>query len=220
MLSPVQEYIATCDAPTYLTHAERRLNEEVERVQAYLDATTEARLVKVRQSSGGGGGLARAAWRVKCALGAGVGLWGLFQDSDRAEVPSSQSAWRARHTSNLAAAAASALPHSLSSPHPQVVETELISRQMRALVDMENSGMVPMLQQDKYEDLYRQYALFKRCGVLKQPQGWCSRAGGVQAGGWLRARRSTRMWSAWWWVGLCCCCCFCCSVLPWLCVCV
>jgi len=29
----------------------------------------------------------------------------------------------------------------------QVVEGELMARQMRALVDMENSGMVPMLQQ-------------------------------------------------------------------------
>jgi cullin 3 len=43
-----------------------------------------------------------------------------------------------------------------------VVEGELVSRQMRALVDMENSGMVPMLQQDKAADLARMYALFRR----------------------------------------------------------
>lgn len=34
--------------------------------------------------------------------------------------------------------------------------------QMRALVDMEGSGLVPMLQQDKYEDLGRMYTLFRR----------------------------------------------------------
>lgn len=84
-----QEYIATCDAPTYLSHAERRLAEEAERVQAYLDPRTEERLVKV-------------------------------------------------------------------------VERELVSKQMRALVEMENSGMVPMMVQDKYEDLFRMYTLFKR----------------------------------------------------------
>ena len=33
---------------------------------------------------------------------------------------------------------------------------------MRALVDMEGSGLVPMLQQDKYEDLGRMYTLFRR----------------------------------------------------------
>jgi hypothetical protein len=34
--------------------------------------------------------------------------------------------------------------------------------QMRALAEMENSGLVPLLQQDRYEDLARMYALFKR----------------------------------------------------------
>lgn len=43
-----------------------------------------------------------------------------------------------------------------------MVESELVSRQMRALADMENSGVVPMLQQDKYADLGRMYALFRR----------------------------------------------------------
>lgn len=37
-----------------------------------------------------------------------------------------------------------------------------MSRQMRALADMENSGVVPMLQQDKYADLARMYGLFRR----------------------------------------------------------
>jgi hypothetical protein len=43
-----------------------------------------------------------------------------------------------------------------------VVEAELIGKQMRSLVDMENSGMVPMLQQDKHADLSRMHQLFKR----------------------------------------------------------
>ncbi len=42
------------------------------------------------------------------------------------------------------------------------MEGELISRQMRGLADMENSGLVPLLDQDKYEDLARMYALFRR----------------------------------------------------------
>ena len=57
-------------------------------------------------------------------------------------------------------------PAWLPAPAPtaclQVVEGELVSRQMRGLVDMENSGMVPMLQQDKAADLARMYALFRR----------------------------------------------------------
>lgn len=42
------EYISSCDCPAYLAHAERRLAEEVDRVGAYLDASTEAKVVKVR----------------------------------------------------------------------------------------------------------------------------------------------------------------------------
>lgn len=38
----------------------------------------------------------------------------------------------------------------------------MVARQMRALADMENSGAVPLLQQDSYEPLARMYALFKR----------------------------------------------------------
>ncbi|KAK9814178.1 hypothetical protein WJX72_001668 [[Myrmecia] bisecta] len=43
-----------------------------------------------------------------------------------------------------------------------VVETELIANQMKSLVEMENSGLIALLEQDKYEDLARMYALFKR----------------------------------------------------------
>ena len=39
-----QEKIASCSAPAYLEHVEKRLKEEVERVEAYLDASTEVRL--------------------------------------------------------------------------------------------------------------------------------------------------------------------------------
>ena len=44
----------------------------------------------------------------------------------------------------------------------QVVERELVGNQMKALVEMENSGLVSLLREDKYEDLARMYALFKR----------------------------------------------------------
>ena len=33
---------------------------------------------------------------------------------------------------------------------------------MQGLIEMENSGLVPLLKHDKYEDLGRMYALFKR----------------------------------------------------------
>jgi hypothetical protein len=33
--------------------------------------------------------------------------------------------------------------------------------QMKALVEMEGSGLVPLLMDDKYEDLGRMYSLFK-----------------------------------------------------------
>ena len=51
------------------------------------------------------------------------------------------------------------LPPPLST---QVVECELVSRQMRALVDMEGSGAVAMLAGDKCADLARMHALFRR----------------------------------------------------------
>lgn len=41
------EYIASCDCPAYLAHAERRLGEEGDRVGAYLDPSTEPKLIKV-----------------------------------------------------------------------------------------------------------------------------------------------------------------------------
>jgi cullin 3 len=43
-----------------------------------------------------------------------------------------------------------------------VVEKEMIANHMHRLVHMENSGLVSMLIDDKYEDLGRMYALFRR----------------------------------------------------------
>lgn len=84
-----QEYATSCDCPEYLRKAERRINEESERVKRYLDPSTEAKVT-------------------------------------------------------------------------EVVERELIFNQMKALVEMENSGLVPLLRDDKYEDLGRMFALFRR----------------------------------------------------------
>jgi len=44
----------------------------------------------------------------------------------------------------------------------EVVERELIAAHMRTLVEMEGSGLVPMLKEDKIEDLQRMYNLFSR----------------------------------------------------------
>lgn len=43
-----------------------------------------------------------------------------------------------------------------------VVETEMIANHMQRLVHMENSGLVNMLVDDKYDDLSRMYNLFRR----------------------------------------------------------
>jgi hypothetical protein len=49
-LPQAAEYIATSDCPTYLAHAERRLGEEAERVGAYMDPSSEPKVIKVRPS--------------------------------------------------------------------------------------------------------------------------------------------------------------------------
>lgn len=84
-----QQFIECCDCGNYLKKAERRLNEEMERVSHYLDAGSEAKITSV-------------------------------------------------------------------------VEKEMIANHMHRLVHMENSGLVNMLVDDKYEDLGRMYALFRR----------------------------------------------------------
>jgi cullin 3 len=84
-----QEFIECCDCGNYLKKAERRLNEEMERVSHYLDAGSEPKITSV-------------------------------------------------------------------------VEKEMIANHMHRLVHMENSGLVNMLIDDKYEDLGRMYTLFRR----------------------------------------------------------
>ncbi|EOY01980.1 hypothetical protein QUC31_013506 [Theobroma cacao] len=84
-----QKFIECCDCGDYLKKAERRLNEEIERVTHYLDAKSEAKITNV-------------------------------------------------------------------------VEKEMIANHMLRLVHMENSGLVNMLLDDKYEDLGRMYNLFRR----------------------------------------------------------
>ncbi|MFS8017275.1 putative cullin protein, neddylation [Helianthus anomalus] len=84
-----QLFIENCDCGDYLKIAEKRLNEEIERVSHYLDAKSEVKITNV-------------------------------------------------------------------------VEKEMIESQMIRLVHMENSGLVNMLVDDKYNDLGRMYNLFRR----------------------------------------------------------
>ncbi|GFY83000.1 cullin 3 [Actinidia rufa] len=84
-----QQFIECCDCGYYLKKAERRLNEEIERVSHYLDAKSEAKITNV-------------------------------------------------------------------------VEKEMIENHMQSLVHMENSGLVNMIVDDKYEDLGRMYSLLRR----------------------------------------------------------
>ena len=42
-----QEFISTCDCPDFLRKAERRLQEEADRVLNYLDPSTEAKVTRV-----------------------------------------------------------------------------------------------------------------------------------------------------------------------------
>ena len=46
-----QELIITCDCPQYLAKAEKRLQEEAQRVALYLDPTTEAKVVHVAETA-------------------------------------------------------------------------------------------------------------------------------------------------------------------------
>ncbi|KAK4753573.1 hypothetical protein SAY87_001677 [Trapa incisa] len=84
-----QKFIECCDCGEYLKKAEKRLNEEMERVAHYLDGKSEAKITNV-------------------------------------------------------------------------VEKEMIENHMLTLVHMENSGLVKMLLDDRYEDLGRMYTLFRR----------------------------------------------------------
>ncbi|KAF5741594.1 cullin-3A [Tripterygium wilfordii] len=84
-----QKFIECCDCGEYLKKAERRLNEEMDRVTHYLDAKSEVEITNV-------------------------------------------------------------------------VEKEMIANHMLRLVHMENSGLVNMLLDDKYEDMGRMYNLFRR----------------------------------------------------------
>ncbi|KAK1383650.1 Cullin-3A like [Heracleum sosnowskyi] len=84
-----QQFIDCCDCGEYLKKAEKRLNEEIERVSHYLDSKTEVKITNV-------------------------------------------------------------------------VEKEMIESHMQRLVHMENSGLVNMLVDDRYDDLGRMYSLFRR----------------------------------------------------------
>lgn len=84
-----QQFIECCDCGDYLKKAEKRLNEEIERVAHYLDTKSEPKLTNV-------------------------------------------------------------------------VEKEMIESHMPRLVHMENSGLVNMIVNDKYDDLGRMYNLFRR----------------------------------------------------------
>lgn len=84
-----QQFIESCDCGDYLKKAERRLNEEIERVSHYLDVRSEPKITSV-------------------------------------------------------------------------VEKEMIESHMQRLVHMENSGLVNMFVDDKYDDLGRMYNLFRR----------------------------------------------------------
>ncbi|KAI3793995.1 hypothetical protein L1987_36619 [Smallanthus sonchifolius] len=84
-----QQFIECCDCGEYLKKAEKRLNEEIDRVAHYLDVKSEEKITNV-------------------------------------------------------------------------VEKEMIESQMNRLVHMENSGLVNMIVDDKYDDLGRIYNLFRR----------------------------------------------------------
>ncbi|KEH24997.1 cullin 3B [Medicago truncatula] len=84
-----QKLIESCDCGDYLKKAERRLNEEMERVCHYLDSSSESEITRV-------------------------------------------------------------------------VDKQMIEKHIMTLVHMENSGLVNMLMDDKYDDLERMFNMFRR----------------------------------------------------------
>ncbi|CAI6002869.1 unnamed protein product [Closterium sp. NIES-64] len=122
-----QRYLGTCDCADYLKVAERRLEEEGERVAQYLDARTEGKVTGVVEREMVGNHL-----RLLVDM-ENSGLVPMLVN-DKYEVRGAPS-----------------LPPSV-----------LVGNHLRLLVDMENSGLVPMLVNDKYEDIARVYRLLKR----------------------------------------------------------
>ncbi|CAI5982418.1 unnamed protein product [Closterium sp. NIES-65] len=122
-----QRYLGTCDCADYLKVAERRLEEEGERVAQYLDARTEGKVTGVVEREMVGNHL-----RLLVDM-ENSGLVPMLVN-DKYEVRGAPS-----------------LPPSV-----------LVGNHLRLLVDMENSGLVPMLVNDKYEDIARMYRLLKR----------------------------------------------------------
>lgn len=54
-----------------------------------------------------------------------------------------------------------------------VVERELLGSNLRMLVEMPNSGLVPLLEHDKVDDLRRMFGLLRRGGVQGGLAGMC-----------------------------------------------
>ncbi|CAI5462909.1 unnamed protein product [Closterium sp. Yama58-4] len=126
-----QRHLATCDCADYLNVAERRLEEEGERVAQYLDARTEGKVTGVVEREMVGNHLRLLVDMENSGL---VPM--LVNDKYEEEGERVAQYLDARTEGKVTG----------------VVEREMVGNHLRLLVDMENSGLVPMLVNDKYEE--------------------------------------------------------------------
>ncbi|CAI5480363.1 unnamed protein product [Closterium sp. Yama58-4] len=124
-----QRHLATCDCADYLKVAERRLEEEAERVAQYLDARTEGKVTGVVEREMVGNHL-----RLLVDM-ENSGLVPMLVNDKYEEGERVAQYLDARTEGKVTG----------------VVEREMVGNHLRLLVDMENSGLVPMLVNDKYE---------------------------------------------------------------------
>ncbi|XP_049385432.1 cullin-3A-like [Solanum stenotomum] len=142
-----QQYIECCDCGDYLKKAEKRLTEEIERVSHYLDTKSEPKLTNVVEKEMIESHMHRLVHMENS------GLVNMIVNDKYEDLGRMYNLFR-RVSTGLALIRMYKLTN--------VVEKEMIESHMHRLVHMENSGLVNMIVNDKYEDLGRMYNLFRR----------------------------------------------------------
>ena len=156
--------------------AEKRLGEEIERVVNYLDPSSEAHITKVVESELIGKQVSLTAWQAGCH--GVVSIQQAFASCHSCLVEyattSQMVVWKCSMSVMLWHAASFSTADDMYLLQITAPITSC-SLQMRALVEMENSGLVVLLEQDQYDNLARMYSLFKRLddglGLIRKMMG-------------------------------------------------
>jgi len=181
-----QAYLAGCDCPEYLRKAERRLAEEKERCATYLDASSEPKILRVVEAEliqkqararaarppacapparAACPSAPMAACRARARRACQQGRSALLAPAatcacGRARKPVAAGGWCVRSGAANGRAGRNGRPGRALGPRPTGPRAR--RAQMRALAEMDGSGLVPLLVQDQAADLARMHALFAR----------------------------------------------------------